>query len=481
MSKQGYIPKEERKNILLLCDDIRMHSGVATMAREFVVGTAHKYNWFNVGAAVKHPEQGKILDISEDVNKNTGIEDADVKVMPNSGYGNTTLIRQLRQQFNFDAIFIFTDPRYWDWLFQIEREIRREIPIFYLNIWDEYPTPLYNKQFYRSVDLLMAISKQTKNINTLVLGEEAKDKVIKYVPHGINDNHFFPIPEDHELSTTFEEFKANTFPVEDLEFLVFFNSRNIHRKHPADTILAYQMFCDKIGKEKAKKCALVMHTEAINDHGTDLRAVKLALTDPEYCNIFFSQDKLNTPQMNMMYNAADVTILMSSNEGWGLSLTESLMTGTMIIANVTGGMQDQMRFTDDKGKWIDFDADFPSNHRATYKECGEWAVPVFPSNISLAGSPKTPYIFDDRCSPEDAAKALVEVYNLGPEERKRRGIKGREWVTSDESGMSARMMCENVIQAMDEAFDKFVPRTKYDVIKVEDKEVERVPHKLVGY
>lgn len=479
--KEGYIPKGDRKNILLLCDDIRMHSGIATMAREFVVGTSHKYNWFNVGAAVNHPEKGKVLDISADVNKFAMLEDADVKVMPNSGYGDTSLIRQLRKQFKFDAIFIFTDPRYWEWLFQIEREIRREIPIFYLNIWDDYPTPLYNKQFYRSVDLLMAISKQTKNINTLVLGQEAKDKVIKYVPHGINEDQFFPITSDHHLNDTFVEFKKNTFPVKDLEFLVFFNSRNIHRKHPGDTILAYRMFCDMIGKEKAKKCALVMHTEAVSDHGTDLRAVKNALTDPEYVNIFFSQEKLNTPQMNLMYNAADVTMLLSSNEGWGLSLTESMMAGTMIIANVTGGMQDQMRFTDDKGKWIDFDADFPSNHRATYKECGEWAVPVFPSNISLAGSPKTPYIFDDRCSPEDAAKALVEVYNLGPEERKRRGLKGREWVTSEESGMSARTMCNNVINSMEEAFNNFVPRSKYDIIKVENKHQETIIHKLIGY
>jgi hypothetical protein len=99
----------------------------------------------------------------------------------------------------------------------------------------------------------------------------------------------------------------------------------------------------------------------------------------------------------------------------------------------------------------------------------------------LAGSPKTPYIFDDKCTPEEAAEALLEVYELGPEERKRRGLKGREWVTSDESGMSARVMCENVIQGMEEAFSKFKPRTKYDVIKVEDKQVERVPHKLIGY
>ena len=119
-----------------------------------------------------------------------------------------------------------------------------------------------------------------------------------------------------------------------------------------------------------------MHTEASNQHGTDLKAVKEAIY-PEG-NIYFSTGKINTAQMNFMYNIADVTMLITSNEGWGLSLTESIMAGTMVIPNVTGGMQDQCRFVDDKGKWIDFDSDFPSNHRGTYKECGVWAEPVYP-------------------------------------------------------------------------------------------------------
>ena len=38
--KEGYIEKSKRKKILLLCDDIRMTSGISTMAREIVVGTA---------------------------------------------------------------------------------------------------------------------------------------------------------------------------------------------------------------------------------------------------------------------------------------------------------------------------------------------------------------------------------------------------------------------------------------------------------
>jgi hypothetical protein len=182
--------------------------------------------------------------------------------------------------------------------------------------------------------------------------------------------------------------------------------------------------------------------------------------------------------MNLLYNVADVGLLITSNEGWGLSLTETMMSGRMIIANVTGGMQDQMRFEHD-GKWIDFNSDFPSNHRGTVKDHGEWAVPVFPSNLSLVGSVPTPYIFDDRCAPEDVAKAICEVYDMPKEERDRRGMLAREWVNSDESGMSARQMCENVIDSMDEAFDKFVPRARFELHKITERPKKYITHKLL--
>ena len=377
---EGYIKKSERKKILLLSDDLRMHSGIATMSRELVVGSAHKYNWFQVGAALKHPDKGKVIDISDDVNKNSGLEDSQVHIMPFEGYGNSTLIRSLLEKEKPDAIFIFTDPRYWIWLFEIEREIRNRIPIVWLNIWDDYPAPIYNRDYYNSVDCLMGISKQTVNINKLVLGDYAKDKVINYVPHGINNKHFFPIVEDNPLYPELIKFKDKTINNPDVDFLVYFNSRNIHRKRPGDIILSFKFFCDMIGEEKAKRCGLIMHTEVSNNHGTDLKAVKEAIY-PEG-NVYFSTAKISSAQMNFMYNMCDVTALISSNEGWGLSLTESMMAGTMIVGAVTGGMQDQLRFEDENGKWIDFDADFPSNHRGTYKKCGEWAVPVFPSNIS---------------------------------------------------------------------------------------------------
>ena len=480
-SSYEHIPKAKRKKILLLCDDLRMHSGVATMARQFVLGTAHKYNWYQLGAALKHPEAGKIFDLSDDVNKTVDIDDADVKIQPSNGYGDATVVRTLLKQQKPDAIFIFTDPRYWIWLFEIEREIRSKIPIVWLNIWDEYPAPMYNKHYYNSVDGLLGISKQTVNINKLVLEEEAKNKVIKYVPHGINPKEFFPILQDHKDYEGLQEFKKTLFKDKDIDFVVFFNSRNIQRKHPADNILAYRLFCDMIGKEKAKRCALVMKTEISSQHGTDLKAVKDTFCDPEYVNVFFNNEKLSPAQMNLLYNVADVTTLISSNEGWGLALTESMMAGTMTIQNTTGGMQDQARFEDDKGNWIDFDADFPSNHRGTYKKHGAWSLPVWPSNLSMMGSPLTPYIHDDRCSVEDVANRLLEAYELGKEERTKRGLLGRDFALSNESGFSSQTMSDNIIDGIEQTIEKFIPRPVYELEKIEEYKPLTVKHKLTGY
>ena len=68
-----YLPQNERKKILLICDDIRVHSGVATVAKEMVLNTAQHFNWVQLAGAIKHPDQGKKFDLSNDTNKETGL------------------------------------------------------------------------------------------------------------------------------------------------------------------------------------------------------------------------------------------------------------------------------------------------------------------------------------------------------------------------------------------------------------------------
>ena len=474
-SSFAYLPQNERKKILLICDDIRVPSGVATVGRELVLNTAQHFNWINIGGALQHPEQGKKLDLSQDTDFNTGLSDSSVFLYPVSGYGDANLIRQLIKTEKPDAIFLITDPRYFIWLFQIEGEIRKQIPIVYLNIWDDYPAPMYNQAFYESCDALLAISKQTKNINELVLGDKAKNKIIEYVPHGLNQDMFKPLNKTDEKLI---EFKKKLFNNKEYDFVLFFNSRNIRRKQIPDTMLAYRLFIDQLPIEKAKKCALVLHTHVVDDNGTDLAAVQELLLNGDQYNIIFTQGTMDSNDMNLLYNCSDAQILLTNNEGWGLSLTEAILVGNPIIANVTGGMQDQMRFSIN-GKWIDFDADFPSNHNGTIKEHGEWAFPVYPTNRSIQGSPLTPYIWDDRCNAEDAAEQIMNVYNLGKEERTARGLKGREWALSDEAGFTGEKMGQRVIKTLDTLFKTWKPREKYEFINVNEVKDKIVPHKLV--
>jgi glycosyltransferase involved in cell wall biosynthesis len=475
-SSFAYLPPNERKKIIIICDDIRVHSGVATVARELILNTAQHFNWVNVGGAINHPEQGKRLDLSADTNNNTGLTDSSIILYPTHGYGDARLIRQLINIEKPDAIFLITDPRYFTWLFQIENEIRRKTPIVYLNIWDDYPAPMYNKAYYESCDMLLAISKQTKNINELVLGDKAKSKIIKYIPHGLNHDIFKPLDN---TSPELIEFKKKLFGNKEIDFALFFNSRNIRRKQIPDTMLAYKLFIDSLPEDKAKRCAFVLHTQVIDDNGTDLGAVKEMLfgNDEKY-NIVFSTQMLPPDQMNLLYNSTDCQILLTSNEGWGLSLTEAILAGNPIIANVTGGMQDQMRFTKN-GKWIDFDADFPSNHNGTVLNHGAWAFPVYPTNRSIQGSPQTPYIWDDRCKAEDAADKIAYVYLLGKEERQKRGLMGREWALSDEAGFTGEKMGARVIEVLDELFATWKPREKYELINANQTETKVAPHKLV--
>ena len=471
--KEGYIPKEQRKNILLLTDDIRLQSGVANVGKEIVIHTSHKYNWYNVGGAIQHPELGKIFDISEDVNGIAGIEDSSVKVQPYNGYGDPTLIRQLIKEQNIDAIFLITDPRYFEWLFQIENEIRKKTPIIYLNIWDDYPAPMYNKAYYESCDLLMGISKQTVNINKLVLGDKIATKIIDYVPHGMNSEVFYPIKENSEDAKKMEEIKKRLFGGKESKFTLFFNSRNIRRKSIPDTMLAWKYFVDQL------PCYFVLHTDLVSEAGTDLKAVRDYLFGSDYKNIIISSEKVPATTLNAFYNIADAQILLSSAEGWGLALTEAMLTGTPIIGNVTGGMQDQMRFEDENGDWFTPSADVPSNHTGKYKKHGKWAFPVFPNNRSLVGSPRTPYIWDDRCRPEDATEQIMKLYNMSHSERKEAGLEGLEWATGDEAGFTSGKMAKKVENNIDKLFATWTPRKNYELINTNQVKGDVLPHKLL--
>ena len=457
--------KPKKKKILLLADDFRLPSGIGTVSKEIIYNTVHHYDWVQLGAALQHPEHGKGVDLSHHVAQETGVEDASVKLIPWSGYGDRNVLFALINQEQPDAIFHFTDPRYWTWLYALEHEIKTtyNIPLVYYSIWDDLPYPMWNAPFYGSCDLIMGISKQSDNIHREVLKQngfgvvdydlgavpvnvKANEIITGYVPHGLNHNVFKPISKDDELyKKMHDRFKKEN----DIEFMVFWNNRNIRRKQPGDVILAFKTFVDSLPDSEKNKVGLVMHTQPVDENGTDLIAVRDVIA-PD-CKIIFSEQKLTADELNALYNISDVVINIGSNEGWGLSSTEAILSGTPIINNVTGGLQDQCGFQDENGEWIRFDGEFATNHTGKYKSHGVWVEPVFPSNRSLQGSPQTPYIFDDRVKFEDVADAIAYWYNTPETLRNEMGLVGRTWALAN--GLTAEQMGTKMIHMIDYLFD----------------------------
>ena len=459
-----------KKKIMLFSDDLRMSSGIGTMSKEFVMGTCHHFDWVQVGGAIKHPEAGKVVNMDQTLRDETGVEDAKLTIYPIDGYGNQELLRELAARENPDAIMHYTDPRFWRWLYEMEHEIRQQMPIFYYNIWDDWPAPKYNEFFYESCDLIMNISKQTVAIVKDVWTKNPpEDWQVTYIPHGINEKWFYPVSVFDDEYKQVESMKKRLTD-DKIEFIVFYNNRNIRRKMTGDVILAFKTFCDMLSKEEAEKCCLLMHTQPVDDNGTHLPNVVDAVC-PDY-KVYFSDQKLEPKQLSHIYNMVDVTINIASNEGFGLGTCESMMCGTPIILNVTGGMQDQCGFKY-KDKFLTYkdydwvkslhdDRKWANNPDLTW---GEWVKPVWPSNRALVGSVPTPYIFDDRCRFDDAAEAMKYWYDMDSEKRKECGMKGYEFVMGEESMMSAKAMCQNFMDHMDKGFEMWKPKKRYRMFK----------------
>lgn len=482
--EKGYIKKESRKTILFLADDMRLASGIGTMTKELIVGNAHHYNFIHVASAINHPEAGKLLDLSEDINKDIGITDASVLLYPYNGYGDQDMLRGIMSRHKIDAIVHFTDPRYWEFLYRTSPELRQHVPICYYHIWDDLPAPHYNRPYYECCDLLMGISKQSYNISKLVLGENnyidldatfvdnKKDLIdttlpkVCYVPHGINEKYFYPIDKSDISVATM---RKKLFGDRDPKFVLFYNNRNIRRKMTSDAILAFKIFHDALPPADAEDIRFVLHTQRVDENGTDLPAVIEALCPDITNKIIITDTRINTQDLNILYNCCDVVINIASNEGWGLSSTEGMMTGRVLINNVTGGLQDQCRFIDNKGDWINFDENFGSNHNGKHRAHGKWVYPVFPASINLQGSIQTPYIFDDRCNVRDVAKAIMYWYSTNSKHRDECGLAGRKWAMSEEASFTAKRMAFKFSTSIDKLLATWTPPKRF---KIYDTQIE---------
>lgn len=445
-----------------MSDDLRMTSGVSTMSKELVLGTIDKYDWVQLGSGINHPEIGLMVDIDEDVRKRTGITDASLKIYPSNGFGNFNILKDLIKIEKPDAILHFTDPHYWQWLYENEYEIRRQLPLLYYHVWDNIPDPLYNRNYYESCDWIGCISKLTYGmvnrvgkLNDKSTYKPLEDWQISYVPHGINAEVYKPLDSINDDVYNFVNGNKK------YDFILYYNNRNIRRKQSSDVILSYKLFCDRLSKEKAEKCLLLMHTHPIDENGTNLPVVVDTLCY-DY-DVMFDNRILEQNIINEFYNLADCTINIANNEGFGLGTAESIMAGTPIIVNVTGGLQDQCGFEYSPNDYIKIGSLHDRKNLKDTPKHGEWVVPVWPSAINVNGSIPTPYIFEDRVNNHEVADAIMKIYNWTKEERKTKGKEGREWAKKN---LSNKIMCDSLTDGIENTINNFKPKERFNLYKI---------------
>jgi glycosyltransferase involved in cell wall biosynthesis len=357
-------------------------SGVGTQTRYIMEGLLKtgKYQIISFGGAINHPDHTaqKLEDYGDDW-----------IIWPVDGYGDANRVRAMITQQKPDILWFMTDPRFYGWLWQIENEIRPRLPMVYYHVWDNYPAPKFNRPLYLSNDHIACISKLTYDIVQTVVPEIDSS----YIPHAVDDEVFKPLPP-----VEVKKFRKEK-NLED-KFVCFWNSRNARRKQTGTLIWWFKEFLDRIGHENA---TLIMHTDTKDVHGQDLDAIvtELGLLSGE---ILFSRDKVEAASLAMMYNAVDVTLNISDAEGFGLSTLESMSCGTPIIVTMTGGLQDQV--TDGKN-WF--------------------GIGIEPASKAVIGSQQVPYIYEDRLDKNDFINALIKMYEMGPLERAKLGIRARRW------------------------------------------------------
>ena len=385
---QGFFMKKLK--VLTLSDHPLSPSGVGTQTRYICEALLNsgKFEVISLGGAMKHHNYDPI---SVDPYGN------DWRIIPVDGYGTQEMVRSIVRNERPDFVWIMTDPRFWDWLWAIENEIRPLCPIVYYHVWDNYPYPHFNKKFYESNDRIACISKVSHDIVKTV----APNVPSKYIPHAVNAQYFQPLnrAERRELR------KANFVPDDVDKFVVFWNNRNARRKQSGTLIWWFKEWLDK--NNLHDKAQLIMHTDPKDVHGQDLNHLieHLCLDNRE---VLLSVNKVSLEQMSTFYNLADVTINISDAEGFGLSTLESLACGTPIIVNKTGGLQEQV-----KGK----------KHI--------YGVGIEPASKCVIGSQQVPYIYEDRIAQKDFDRALSKMYNMPASKRHEIGMKGYQHVSNN--------------------------------------------------
>ena len=86
----------KKKKILLLSDDLRMHSGIATVSKDIVMETLNEYDWVQIVGLSNILKRVRCLICLQGL-EDFGIKNGYLKVYPTDGYGDPPLLREVME------------------------------------------------------------------------------------------------------------------------------------------------------------------------------------------------------------------------------------------------------------------------------------------------------------------------------------------------------------------------------------------------
>jgi glycosyltransferase involved in cell wall biosynthesis len=377
----------KKRKIIIFSDHALSTSGVGTQTRHLINGLLKKDAWTfrQFGAAMKHADY-KTVTINDDF-----------VIKPINGFGDRNLLRLTLATEKPDLIFIFTDPRFFIWLWEMEDEIHQVCPIAYWHVWDNAPYPKFNETLYQSTDTINCHSHLTYKL----ISENLDHPRVNFIPHAVPKDTFYKLPEKE-----IKKYKTQILGKErEDNFVVIWNNRNARRKRPGDLLVAWKEFLDKTDVDNA---TLIMHTDPFDKEGSNLFILseELGIKD----SVFFSRERLDFNKINVLYNISDICINISYAEGFGLSTLEAMQTGTPIIATKTGGLTRQI---------ID------------HRDGTVNGVSLDIKLKTMSGSQQVPYIYEDYATISDIATALFEAYSWDKETKNKMSKKVENYADSE--------------------------------------------------
>jgi len=361
-------------------------------------------------------------------------------IWPSREYGSVAEVRYMLDNVKPDVVLVNADPRFFDPLFSIDNEIRRECPLVFYHLWDDEPFPRFNVPKYKCCDRIIAGSKF---VYDMLSAEKDFHELpeLDFVPIGIDEDVYKPLPfeERERFRKEFMHLTGNAF---NPDFVVGFVGRFGGRKRLIDMMKYFAKFA------KGKSDVLMLMHTTLQDEGGMIDYVKNSLFRDDPIIISALQNQKDS-FINQLYNFFDVNLNLAFAEGFGMPLLEGLFAGT---AGVSPANKGPLGFLN-----------------------SENGVVMKSDVVTCSGAMGTPYIDAQYVNEQTVVNTLEDLY----QNRRKLNEKSSNARASVLLRYNEKQMLEGIENSLKTAMENFKSTPNVMVTRIPDKMSEEFKPKMI--